>query len=52
VAAEWRCHEAIMGVKAQVIAQYGRSSDQLQALGLKKQTERKRPARRPLPTTP
>lgn len=45
-AAEWRFHEAMLGVKDQVVAQYGASSDQLQSLGLKKKSERKRPAAR------
>ncbi len=44
-AAEWRFHDAMLGVKDQVIAQYGKSSDQLQALGLKKKSEHKRPVR-------
>ncbi|MBN2119147.1 MAG: hypothetical protein JW730_21435 [Anaerolineales bacterium] len=44
-AAEWRFHEVMLGAKDQVIAQYGKSSDQLQALGLKKKAEYKRPAR-------
>jgi hypothetical protein len=37
--AEWDFHDAILGVKDQVIAQYGDSSDQVQSLGLKKKTE-------------
>ncbi len=45
-AAEWRFHEVMLGAKDQVIAQYGASSDQLQTLGLKKKSERKRPAAR------
>jgi len=45
-AAEWRFHEAMLGVKDQIVAQYGASSDQLQSLGLKKKSERKRPAAR------
>ncbi len=44
-AAEGRFHEAVLGAKDQVIAQYGKSSDQLQLLGLKKKSERKRPVR-------
>lgn len=44
-AAEWRFHEAILGAKTQVAAQYGVNSDQVQSLGLKKKSERKRPAR-------
>jgi hypothetical protein len=45
-AAEWRFHEAMLGAKDQVVAQYGANSDQLQALGLKKKSERKRPTAR------
>jgi hypothetical protein len=45
-AAEWEFHTAMLGVKEQVIAQFGKSSDQVQALGLKKKTEYKKPAAR------
>ncbi len=41
VAAEWNFHNYILGVKSQVIAQYGDSSNEIQALGLKKKTEYK-----------
>ena len=43
---EWDFHNAMLGVKAQVIAQYGDDSDQAQALGLKKKSERKSPVRK------
>lgn len=46
VAAEWEFHHAVIGVKEQVIAQYGSDSDQVRALGLKKKSDRKRPASR------
>ncbi|MBN1312627.1 MAG: hypothetical protein JXB30_14520 [Anaerolineae bacterium] len=46
VAAEWALHNAVLGLKEQVIAQYGSDSDQVQALGLKKKSERKRPTTR------
>ncbi len=36
----------MLGVKEQVIAQFGKSSDQVQALGLKKKTEYKAPVRK------
>jgi hypothetical protein len=39
-------HNAMLGAKAQVIAQYGSDSYAVQALGLKKKSERRRPARR------
>lgn len=41
-AAEWEFHQAVIGVKEQVIAQYGSDSDQVRALGLKKKSDRKR----------
>ncbi len=46
IAAECRFHETIQGAKTQVVAQYGVNSDQVQSLGLKKKSERKRPAAR------
>ncbi len=55
VRSEHAYHSLLRGVKDQVVAQYGRSSDQAQAVGLKKESERKRPTRRPKPddgTTP
>lgn len=45
-AAEWEFHQAVIGVKAQVVAQYGSDSDEVRALGLKKKSDRKRPASR------
>ena len=42
-AAEWDFHNAILGVKEQVIAQYGKSSNEIQTLGLKKKSEYKAP---------
>jgi hypothetical protein len=46
VAKEWEFHNRILGVKDQVIAQFGRDSNEVQALGLKKASERKAPVRR------
>ena len=46
VAQEWAFHNLMLGVKDQVVAQYGRDSNQVQALGLKKASERKSPQRR------
>jgi len=40
-----RFHEEIMRSKAQVIAQYGRDSDEVRSLGLKRLSDRKRPVR-------
>lgn len=45
-AAAWALHNAVLGAKTQVVAQYGASSSTMQAIGLKKKSERKRPARR------
>lgn len=45
VAAQWEFHNLMLGVKQQVIAQYGPNSDQVAALGMKKKTERRRPTR-------
>ena len=45
-AAEWEFHNAMLAVKEQVVAQFGKSSDQVQAMGLKKKTEYKMPIRR------
>ena len=39
-------HDALLGVKAQVLAQYGPDSYEIESLGLKRRSERKRPARR------
>jgi len=45
IAAQWEHHNLILGVKDQVIAQYGADSDEVASLGLKKKSERKAPAR-------
>jgi hypothetical protein len=39
-AAEWAFHNLMLDAKTQVRAQYGEDSNQLQALGLKKKSER------------
>lgn len=46
VAAEWEFHNLILGAKDQVIAQFGRNSNEVQALKLKKASERKAPQRK------
>jgi hypothetical protein len=46
VAREWAFHNLMLGVKDQVMAQFGRDSNEVQALGLKKASERKAPQRR------
>jgi hypothetical protein len=48
-AAEWAFHNLVIGARDQVRAQYGEDSDQVQAIGLKKKSERKRPARKKTP---
>jgi hypothetical protein len=44
-AAEWALHNAVLGARTQVLAQFGNNSDEVQAMGLKKASDRKRPAR-------
>jgi hypothetical protein len=46
IAAGREFHDAILGAKAAVIAQYGHESAAVQAIGLKKKSEHKRPVRR------
>ena len=46
VKGEWEFHNLILGVKDQVASQFGRDSNEYQALGLKKKSERKPPARK------
>ncbi len=46
VAREWEFHNMILGAKDQVTAQFGRDSNEVQAMGLKKASERKAPRRR------
>ena len=47
---EWEFHNAVIGMKEQIIAQYGNSSEQVRAIGLKKKSDRKRPSRVSGPT--
>jgi hypothetical protein len=44
-AAEWALHNAVIGARKQVMAQYGDDSNEIQAMGLKKRSDRKRPVR-------
>lgn len=46
VAAEWAFHNLILGGKDQVKAQYGVNSNQVQAIGLTKKSERESPQRK------
>ena len=46
VAKEWEFHNLMLGVKEQVIAQFGKDSSEVEALGLKRKSEYKPPRRR------
>lgn len=46
LAKEWEFHNLMLGVKEQVIAQFGKDSDEVQALGLKRKSDYKPPKRR------
>ena len=46
VASQREFHNFMLGVKAQVKAQFGDSSNEIQALGLKKKSEYKSPSKR------
>jgi len=46
--AEWEFHNAVLAMKDVVRGQYGTDSDEAQAVGLKKKSDRKRPTRRKL----
>jgi hypothetical protein len=46
VAKEWEFHNLMLGAKAQVIAQFGVDSNEVQLLGLKKKSEYKTPGRK------
>ncbi len=43
ISAEWSFHNTILASKDQVKAQYGKDSNELQSIGLKKASEYKRP---------
>ena len=46
IAVGWDLHNAVLSAKAAVICQYGNSSDVVRALGLKRKSDYRRPARR------
>lgn len=46
VAKEWEFHNLMLGVKEQIIAQFGKDSNEVQALGLKRKSDYKPPTRR------
>jgi hypothetical protein len=41
VAGEWQFHELVLGAKDQVVAQFGRDSDEAQSVGRKKKSDYK-----------
>jgi hypothetical protein len=51
-AKEWAFHNAVLGAKKQVVAQFGDDSDESQAIGFKKKSEWKAPQRnnKPVPS--
>lgn len=49
VASEWEHHNLMLGARDQVVAQYGRDSNEAQAVGLKKKSEYKTPGRKKTP---
>ena len=51
-AAEWDFHNAVLGAKTQVLAQFGDDSDEVAALGRKKKSVYKSPTRRRQPAPP
>ena len=50
VAKEWEFHNLMLGVKEQVIAQFGKDSSEVQALGLKRKSEYRPPTRKSVPS--
>ncbi|HEX8845424.1 MAG TPA: hypothetical protein VF791_12305 [Pyrinomonadaceae bacterium] len=46
LAQEWEFHNLMLGVKDQIIAQFGKDSDEVKALGLKRKSEYKPPTRK------
>jgi hypothetical protein len=51
VAKEWEFHNLVLGMRDQVVAQFGRDAPEVQAVGLKRVSERKPRVRRtPVPT--
>ncbi len=49
-AAEWEFHNIRIGASDQVVAQYGRDSDQAASVGRKKSSERKSPTKKSTPS--
>lgn len=51
-AKEWEFHNLMLGVKEQVIAQFGKDSNEVQMMGLKRKSEYKSPKRKPSSNEP
>ena len=49
VAKEWAFHNLVLGAKDQVVAQFGRDSTEVQAVGLKRASEFRTRQRKPTP---
>lgn len=45
-AAAWKLHNAMLSAKAAVLSQFGPDSDEVEAMGLKRKSEYRRPERR------
>ncbi len=43
---EWQLHATMQGVKSQAVAQFGVNSSEIEALGLKRKIDRKKPSRK------
>jgi hypothetical protein len=52
IKAEWAFHNYMLGVKNQVISQFGDDSNEIQSLGIKKKSEYKKPKAKPKPAAP
>jgi hypothetical protein len=50
--AEWEFHDVMQGVDDQTIAQYGKDSNQVQSLGLKKISEYRRGRKKTITSPP
>lgn len=46
VAGQWELHNALLGAKDQITAQFGKDSNEVQAMKLKKKSEYKNPTRK------
>lgn len=49
--AEWEFHNSVQAMKDFVRGQFGSDSDEAQAIGLKKKSDRKRPTRQKTPVS-